>query len=635
MSPSLPTYWPYDKVRPEQDKLIDAVKSTVTTKQSLVAHAPTGLGKTVAVLAPALEAAMKKDLVVIFMSGRHTQHEIAMQTAKEIKEKHNLDFTVVDLIGKRWLCLQQGVDSLQSRGFAEYCKAMKADKQCAFYENLKQGEDLSAKTKQLLKDLSGVSPLRTDEVKAAAKKAELCPYEVTLLLAKNAKLIVTDYLYLFDPGIRKLFLARIGKTLDQCILVVDEAHNLPERVKDIGSDKLSTLLLNRAIAEAEKYKHDELAAKLKKLNSIIQKMALFTDKNGNPVDGEAEKYVTKDSFTEHIEKVHSDIEALQEWMEKIADSIREEQRSSYIGGVAQFLWLWEEAGETGMARIVKRERGMKEWVLTLHNRCLDPSIITHEVFENCHSAILMSGTLTPPGMYASLLGVSEPNLLMLESPFPEENRLNIIIPKTSTKFTQRSDKMWQDIADVLKKVVMAVPGNIAVFFPSYAILENVQERLDQGLPKTVLGERRGMTKDEKQVFLNRFRDYKATGAVLLGVISGNYGEGIDLPGDELKGVVVVGLPLTKPDLETDALIKYYDSKFRKGWEYGYTIPAFNKTLQSAGRCIRSSTDKGVVVFLDERYEWPNYFPLFPNEWHMKSTLLYEKMIKDFFEKNGN
>jgi Rad3-related DNA helicase len=154
------------------------------------------------------------------------------------------------------------------------------------------------------------------------------------------------------------------------------------------------------------------------------------------------------------------------------------------------------------------------------------------------------------------------------------------------------------------------------------------------MPKTLLVEQRAMTKEEKHTFLNTFRGYKDRGAVLLGVITGNFGEGIDLPGDELQGVVVVGLPLSRPDLEVEALISYYDAKFGKGRDYGYLIPAFNKALQSAGRCIRSETDKGVVVFLDERYEDQYYLRLFPKDWRIKSTLLYEKMIREFFERNG-
>lgn len=625
-----PKYFPYEEVRTEQDKLIEAVQSTLKTKQSLVVHAPTGLGKTVATLAPAIETAIENDAIVIFLSGRHTQHDIAIETARAIKERHGLTFSVIDLVGKKWLCLQPGVDSLGSRNFNEYCKALKSDKQCAYYENLKVKESLSPRTDMLLRELRKVTPLRTDEIKKSCLKAELCPYELTLLLAKGAKLIITDYIYLFDPGIREHFLARIGRKLEDCIIIVDEAHNLPARVKEIGSGQLNTLILNRAISEAEKHQQDELGKKLKKLGEVLKELAIFKDDKGLIVDNEAERYVTRESFSEAVEMIHKDTEAFISWMEKVAETIREEQRGSYIGTVARFIKQWNESEEQGVARIIGRERGQRDWIISLRYRCLDPSIITHEVFENSYSNILMSGTLTPPAMYASILGISEPNLLVIDSPFPQENKLNIIIPKTSTKFTQRSDKMWEEIAEVIKNVSLAVPGNVAVFFPSYAILEKVHQNLERGFSKTIIAEHRKMGKDEKGVLLNKFRSYNSRGAVLLAVITGNYGEGIDLPGDELKGVVVVGLPLSKPDLETNALIKYYDAKFRKGWEYGYTVPAFNKTLQSAGRCIRSSTDKGVIVFLDERYEWPRYSKLFPKDWQIKSTLLYEKMIKKFF-----
>jgi DNA excision repair protein ERCC-2 len=130
--------------------------------------------------------------------------------------------------------------------------------------------------------------------------------------------------------------------------------------------------------------------------------------------------------------------------------------------------------------------------------------------------------------------------------------------------------------------------------------------------------------------LDRFKGYKDIGAVFLAVASGSFGEGIDLPGDLLKAVIVVGLPLSQPDLETKSLIDYFDKKFGKGWDYGYLFPAFNKTLQNAGRCIRSETDKGVIVFLDERYVWPNYRRCFPEDWEMvvSKDPMYE--INEFF-----
>lgn len=615
--------FPYAHVRPEQDRLIDAVRSTLRTKQSLVVHAPTGLGKTAATIAPAVEHAIANDLVVLFLTGRHTQHEIALETIKLIRERHNVDLLCADLIGKQHFCLQPMTMRMRNREFVEYCRAMREDHQCDYYENLRQGEELSAQTKSVLARLKGAPPLSAHELKRVSQDAKLCPYEVAALIARRARVIIADYHYLFNPAIREVFLAKIGRKLDECILIIDEAHNLPDRVKELGTSRLSTLLLRRAVSEAEKFAEKELANRLTNAYGALEKMAAFRDERGILVDGDAERYVQRDDL------VIDDVEGLVAWCERVGDAVREEQRSSAIGSIAEFLQAW--AGEEhGYTRILQRERGPREHQLALLYRCLDPSVITAAVFNECHSAIAMSGTLTPPAMYAQLLGIEVPNLLQLESPFPVENRLNIIIPKTSTKFSQRSEAMWSEIVGILRKVVLAVPGNVAVFFPSYWILERIAKELDAGLPKTVMAEQRGMSKEEKHAFLQRFRGYRVQGAVLLGVITGNYGEGIDLPGDELRGVVVVGLPLAKPDLETQALIKYYDAKFRRGWEYGYTIPAFNKTLQSAGRCIRSATDKGVVVFLDERYEWPRYAKLFPKEWRMKSTLLFEKIIKEFF-----
>jgi len=149
--------------------------------------------------------------------------------------------------------------------------------------------------------------------------------------------------------------------------------------------------------------------------------------------------------------------------------------------------------------------------------------------------------------------------------------------------------------------------------------------------KTTILEHQRLTKEDKTEILNKFKSYQKVGAVLLGVATGSFGEGIDLPGNLLKCVVVVGLPLQQPDLETKELISYYDKKFGKGWDYGYIFPAFNKTLQNAGRCIRSETDKGVVVFLDQRYLWPNYKRCFPPDSDIKVTRHYKEMIDEFFE----
>jgi len=616
--------FPYEEIRAEQDELLESCRDACKNGDSLLVHAPTGLGKTVASLVPALEYAMENDKIIIFVTGRLTQHKMALDTLRDIKEKHNIKIPVIDLIGKRHMCLQENIAGLRSKDFSEYCRLLREEKKCLYFENLKKEEELSQETIQALKELTARSPVDPQELKETAKNYELCPYEIAILQSRRAKVIVTDYQYLFNKDIRTLLLRKINKSLQDTILIIDEAHNLPNRVKDQGSDFLSTIAIARAITESDKYYQDELREFLQRLASFLQKT----------IGSVEEKYVSKESLLYFIEEQGYDIEELIKWFDKIADSVREEQKSSYLGGVASFLKTWKDA-EEGYTRIIHkqtRKQKTKYETIILSCRCLDPGIITKNVFEDAHASILMSGTFTPTRMYANLLGINNPRELFLNSPFPKENRLSIIIPKTSTRYTSRSQEMWKEIATYVAKAVDLIPGNVATFFPSYYLLEQVKNYLQIMTKKTVITEYSGMTREEKHEMIEKFKSYKKVGALLLGVISGNFGEGIDLPGDQLKGVIVVGLPFQKPDLETKALITYYDKKFGRGWDYGYNIPAFNKTIQSAGRCIRSETDKGVIIFLDERYAVPQYKRLFPNDWDPSITLLFEYQIKKFFEK---
>ncbi|MFH1506680.1 MAG: ATP-dependent DNA helicase [archaeon] len=640
MSPYRSLLFPHDKVREIQDQLILKVSDVVDKGQNLIVHAPTGLGKTAATLAPALKHSLDKKKTVFFLTSRHTQHKIAIDTLLEIKEKHEVKFNAVDIIGKKWLCLQPGVTISRSMEFAEYCRALKEDKACDFYENLKKKDSFSAASKRVLEKLHAYNPVTTEKIMELCEQEKVCPYEISLALAKDSNVIVTDYYYIFSPQIRDIFLKKTNKSLQDAIVIVDEAHNLPARIKDLATARMSTLTINRAISEASKYKHDDLVPILEKIRGILINYSTEVDnttlkefasadavKSGE-IRYENEIYVKKEDFVNKIKKI-KDYEELVSELSLIGDKIREEQKYSYIGAVAVFLEAWQ-GSELGFTRILGAREGLKEKVITLSYRCLDPSIVAKEVIDNAYSVILMSGTLTPTNMFRELMGFVDAEEAEYKSPFPEKNKLNIIIPRTSTKYTARSESQYKQIAEYCAKAINAIPGNSIVFFPSYKLRDDIFKYLNDLCEKTMLLERRNMTKKDKEDVLERFKEYQKTGAVLLGVISGNFGEGIDLPGDELKGVVVVGLPLQKPDLETKALIDYYDKKFGKGWDYGYLFPAFNKALQSAGRCIRSETDKGVMIFLDERYTWKNYFRLFPPHWNMKITILFEHMIKDFF-----
>ncbi len=613
--------FPHDNIREIQDTLVNAVADAVKTNSNLIVHAPTGLGKTAASIAPSLANTLETSKTVFFLTSMHTQHKIAMDTIKDIREKHKVKIIGVDIIGKRHMCLQEGVGTLPSREFLEYCKALREDERCSFYSNMKKEEALTFDAKAAVSELEYDSPVTTANLLQISEKHKVCPYEVSMLIGKESNIIVADYYYLFHPKIRNSFLTRTGKKIEDAVIIVDEAHNLPSRIRDLASERLTSITIRRAMSEAESYNNLRALRILKALQEILEAYSSEVE-----VD---EEYVRREDFLEKVNSIE-DYYSIIDYFSELATEVRKEQKQSYIGVIASFLEAWPEETE-GYTRIFSKSRGLKEDILVLNYKCLDPSVVCKPIIDAASSVILMSGTLTPTSMYRELLGFREENTveMTLKSPFPEKNKLSIIIPKTSTKFTERSEYQYKEMASIVSKIVNAIPGNSAVFFPSFKLRDDVYAFM-KDCEKTVFLEKQGLTKGEKEELLENYKSYKNVGAVLLGATMGSFGEGIDLPGDYLKGVIIVGLPLQRPDLETKALIDYFDKKFRKGWDYGYVFPAFNKTLQSAGRCIRSETDRGVIVFLDERYSWPQYMRCFPPSWNLKTTILYESLIKDFF-----
>ena len=611
--------FPHSKVREIQKDMILDVDNAIKNKKSLIMHAPTGIGKTAGVLAPALAHAIKNKLTVFFLTNRHTQHVIAINTLKKIKEKYNLNIKAADIIGKKWMCPVPGVEMLYSGEFADYCKTVREDDKCEFYSNTKKKSKLTVKAKAVLSELKQLSPCHTETVKDICSKYKLCPYEISSLMAKDADVIVTDYYYIFSPAIRDSFFKRIQKDINETIIIVDEGHNLASRVRDLMTERLSSFTVKRAISEAKKFKYNEARESLIEIKNVLENLAKNLKEYGEAI-------VKKDEFTKKINLI-ADYDDLVSDFAFIGDAVRETKKQSSIGSIAKFLSEWQGSDE-GFVRIIEK----KPKAIILSYRCLDPSLVTRDVINNVHSTIIMSGTLTPTLMYKDLLGFEENTVeKSYKSPFPVKNRLNLIIPETSTKYSLRNEKQFRRIAKICADIVNEVPGNSALFFPSYYLRDAVNYFFTKLCRKTTFLETPGLKKEEKKELLEKFKSYKDLGAVLLCVASGSFGEGIDLPG-VLKCVIVIGIPLQKPDLEARALIDYYDKKFGKGWDYGYTFPAFNKSLQSAGRCIRSSTDRGVIIFLDQRYTWPAYSKCFPSDMDIKITKNYLKEINSFFSK---
>lgn len=603
--------FPHETQREQQKELIKEISLALETKQNLIIHAPTGLGKTAASLAPALTYALNKPLTIFFLTSRHTQHKIAIETLQKIKQKFNLNFKVADLIGKKHMCLQQLPEQIRSSEFADYCRDQTEKGLCDYYEN----SLIKSKTRLILEKLKEI--IHIEELKEICKQHKSCPFEISCIHAKDSKVIVCDYNHMLNPSIRDMLLTKTKKDLSSSIIIIDEAHNLPSRIRDNLTSQLSTYTINQSIKEVDS-----------NLRQYIEHLRLILENFSKKIPlQEHEILISKESFMNEV-KSQTDYEELISTLEKVSEIIMEDKKRCFTKTIANFLKAWKGPNEA-FARILTRGFDKKgKVILTLSYRCLDPSIILKPLSESCYSLILMSGTLSPTDMYRDLFSIKA-ECLEYPNPFPADNKLSLIVPGITTKFTLRNDSMYSKIAEHCSEIINNVPGNSIVFFPSYQVMEDVNNFLK--LEKTTMIEQKTFTKKEKFEILGKFETYKKVGCVLLAVSSGNFGESIDLLGDLLKCVVIVGLPLPAPDLEIKELIKYYDIKFKKGREYGYTLPSLIKSFQNAGRCIRSESDRGVIVYLDERYLWPNYNKFFPKGENIKVTKEPLKYIKEFFK----
>ena len=612
-------FFPYEVVRGHQEELIKEVRKCAENRENILIHAPTGIGKTISVLSPLVSYAAKNDLTIFFLTPRHMQHKIVIDTMRLIKEKFNANITVVDFIGKKWMCAQNGVDFLSSGEFGEYCRDLIEKGSCVYYENFKN-KKLNVKKDLILDAILKDGPMHVQDVVKKISKEKFCPFEMSAVLAQKAKVVVMDYYHLLNPNIRKSILARLNKELERSIIVFDECHNLPEKCRKILTDQINTRVIDLAIKEVGQFNGGEgLKDSLLEIGNLLLGLSKKI-----PLD-KSECLVEKKDFS------FEDYDSLIEDLGSFADEVREEKKRSYVGSVVNFLELWR-GNDHGFSRILTKgflEDGRA--VVKLKYSCLDPSLITKELIVSSYSVIGMSGTLTPLEMYKDLLGFENVKLLEYENPFPKKNQLSLIVPGVTTKFSARNEKMYRKIALKCACLVNAVSGNSIVFFPSYNTRDEVNLFFERWCKRTTFLEQKGMNKHERDELIEKFKSYKDKGAVLLAVSNGSFGEGIDLIGDFLKAVFVVGIPLTKPDLEVQMLIDYYEGRFKKGWDYGYIYPAIITTIQNAGRCIRSENDKGVVVFLDERYKWGNYFKCFPKDKNFIITETHVQKINEFFK----
>ena len=606
--------FPYASVRESQSDMMADVRVAIESRRHLLADAPTGLGKTIASLFPSVDYATKNGKTVFFLTSRLSQHRAAIEALRKMKES-GAKFSAVDIIGKRHLC-SQDIGDMDSGMFSSFCSSMIKHRRCAYYKNFHRS-DLSLDRANILRLMWDKGPLNSGEAKKLSS-ARFCTFEMLMEAGKDADVVIGDYFHIFG---NETILKRMGKKIEDIIIIVDEGHNLSSRLRSHLSSKLSTRTCELAAKEAGKFVEQEsksIARQLEKHIEDIGKKFLFNKQ---------EVFIGKDDLIGRM----ANYDLLAAKLCETGERVLKERKISFSARIAEFLMLWKK-DDFGYARILSRERFQGQDHIMLQFNCLDPSLIAKSIIEKSHSTIVMSGTLSPLEMHRDLLGMQPGRTDMKDypSPFPKENRKNIIASGMTTRYSKRTADNFASMATTTRLCLESIRGNAAVFFPSYEMRNHIHDLISPVMKKHIILEESSMTKEERDQIREEMRKHAKQGAVLFGVMGGSFSEGIDLPGDLLNGVIIIGLPLERPNLSSQALIDYYEKRFRRGRDYGYNYPAMIKVMQAAGRCIRTEKDRGVIVFADERFTWKNYREIFPKTWDFTVTQRPELEVRRFF-----
>ncbi|MEM2081560.1 MAG: ATP-dependent DNA helicase [Candidatus Bathyarchaeia archaeon] len=607
-------YFPYTSVRPHQDQFIKTVYNAVKEQRSVLIEGSNGLGKTISALSACLPVAVEKDLKILYVARTHRQHERVIEELRAVCKKHGV--SGVSLRGRNQMCLNTfaAKSASDARSLMEVCELLKAKGRCQYHRS---PEEQTYEYLQLQHQLA-TRPYKASEIQRVCLKKRLCSYELVKASLPDITVIALSYLYVFDPIIRTAFFKNLDSQLQKTILIVDEAHNLPETAIDIASSSLSLFVLKQAELEAARYENKDVAAFVNFFRKEIEKM---TEKVRH------EEIISPEALIEIIQKEGSvsNPRDFFEHMHEVGSSIRRsllaegKNPRSYIHGMSEFLLRWlETLGDDSYINVASRYT-TRENVKTakLEIVALDPSKVTAPVFSSTYANVIMSGTLQPLQAYAKMTKLPEDTVhCVLPSPFPKEHVLSVVCLGVTTAMEKRTRDMYQTIIKRITEVVQNTPANTGIFAASFDVLNAlITEGLENALGKPLFYERRGMSSKANEKMVAEFKACgKGDGAVFLGVQGGRTSEGVDFPGNQMNSVIIVGVPYAEPTPRVKAQIEYYEKCFPKlGREYGYVLPAMKKAAQAAGRPIRTLDDRGAIVFLDYRFA-TNYCRSFLPSW---------------------
>jgi DNA excision repair protein ERCC-2 len=584
--------FPHTSLRRGQEKIIRAVESALEQREHLLLQATTGIGKTVATLFPALRFALANDKQLYVLTPKSLQQEMAMAALASLDPGEIA--LGVRLRAKTTMCANQTMTCHE-----EYC---------AFARDFGRKTQEGGLVRRVLEERPVVDPETLFEIAVGGK---VCPFQLSLIVAREAVVTVGDYNYAFDP-IVSLREFSSDADLEGAILVVDEIHNLVERARQIWSPSLEGAVVRRAervAALGGASVHRDVEALCGELLDTIDE----TLEEAAPGAAQESWSLEHALPAERLFALRPRLDAaFVDYLEYRIDTRSMEQDDAFLAlyfALLRFLDVLSDAGDR-FAQLVERVGGIGR----LRLLCKDPGKRLGAVLNRCHSVIGLSATLTPTEFHRDLLGLDSERsaAVAIPNPFPPEHQCVVIDASVTTLWRDRARESPR-IARRIAEFSDQVPGHCLALFPSHAFLAEVAEQLPI-TEKTLLRQGREDGGRQREAILRELRDPQARPVLLLAVAGGVFAEGIDYPGGSLRGVAVVGPCLPAPDLDRRLLESEYDERFGKGFDYAYAIPGMTRVVQAAGRLIRSERDTGVITLLGRRFLREPYRSLLPEAW---------------------
>ena len=577
-------HFPFE-YRAGQKKMIAGVYQTIVRHKKLFMEAPTGTGKTISVIFPAMKAMGGGMAEKIFYLTAKTITRTVAEETYQLLRTHGLAFKSITLTAREKICV---LDKAECN--PESCARAKGH-----FDRINDAVfDL----------ITHESAMSREVIEAYAEKYCVCPFEMQLDAALWVDGIIGDYNYVFDP---QVYLKRFFDDVRQdYIFLIDEAHNLVDRAREMYSAPLYMSQFETLKKEVVTY-NSKLALKIEKCRKYLAQLR-----------EECEGYSRLDSvggLAMLLMRMTSDMEIFLK--SKTPVSVREKVLSLYLEA-RRFIQVYDNMDDRYMIYDEREENN--EFMVRLF--CVDPSENLEERLAKGISAVFFSATLLPIRYYKELLSTTpdEDYDLYADSPFSPGHRLIMLAGDVSSKYTRRGKREYEKIAEYIMKIVRSRNGNYMVFFPSYAFMEEVyaviseKELMKAGSGLRVIVQESAMTEEARQNFLDHFKAKAKTTVIGMCVLGGIFSEGIDLKEDRLIGAVIVGTGLPQTGSERELLKNYFDGKNGQGFDFAYLYPGMNKVLQAGGRVIRTENDRGVIALLDERFGYRRYEQLFPREW---------------------